>query len=222
MSTRKTVDNVELGEWVTCSRCSATVRSSYLTIHGEKVHRDEPFISQAARRRRTGNAYGAEIPKSSRQVAPDVTEVTSQDGPDEFARTFNSSNELIARKYVLKANPKKRNSPTDVERAKTAYLLSLEDFNICRNCNFAIKSREATFNGKAAHVADIPAHYEVVYCEVKRGLKFLFVERQTITDSKCKCRFATTRQTERNATPNPQERPKEMPLNPDATSRRRN
>lgn len=220
MSTRKSVDNVELGEWVTCSRCSATVRSSYLAIHGEKVHRDVPFISQAARRRGTGNAYGVKIIKSSSETAPDVTEINSRDAPEKFARTRPSSNEMVARTYVLKANPKKRNSPADVERAKRAYLLSLEDFNICRNCNYPINTREATANGKVTQVADIPAHYEVVYYERKQGLKFQFVERQTITNSKCNCRFAAIRQTERTATPKSQERPKELSLNRAANRRR--
>jgi len=165
------------------------------------------------------NAQGLTKPRPITEfIASDYT----SDIMREFDRTFNLSNELIVRKYVLSLNPKKKSTQSEIAKRKVDYLLSLEDFNLCRNCGEAIKVRKVVVgnspemakhrepsvgkiqlssreNGMTMTVAEIPYHWEVTYCERKNGLICKEVQKHERINSKCECMYNQVRKLEKKA-----------------------
>lgn len=167
---------------------------------------------------------GVKIPK--RTVTTGISDDFTRNSLDHFERTFGLSNERIARNMVLAFNPKKNSSDSDKARAEMAYLESLEDYNLCRNCRQAIKVRtvsvsfESDILTKAEYlelnarqrknvadvittqnvtmfVADIAEHTEVYWDREKGGFKFRKVAKHEVRNSKCECMFAEVRKIER-------------------------
>lgn len=117
------------------------------------------------------------------------------------------SNRLQARDVVLAYNHphsrKNKRNPHFLREANRDYLLSLEMFNLCRNCQRPIRvktakiRRDATVKYQSVHYAEIPEHFEV-YHDGEDKVKMRLVPTHTVENVRCECPMREQRKLERS------------------------
>jgi len=129
----------------------------------------------------------------------DISNDFSRNAMDDFTRTFNLSNELIARRFMKSQKHNRQFSARYKANAEKDYLESLEHYNKCRNCSSPIKVRKCTILGAEVTVGVIEAHTEVYFDFEKNAYKYRKVEKREILNKVCECMFVEVRRAERKA-----------------------
>lgn len=160
------------------------------------LRRQENPLTKTERNIPAQKVANCELQKRLEVDHHDIADYTANRMAD-FERAYDVSNRLVCADYVLSLNSKKRIPERIQKRRLLDYLESLEMANLCRNCGNAIKTRICQIYGVDTIVAEIPQHWEVYYCEEKQGMKYHFVERKTIFNSKCECIYREVRKIER-------------------------